>query len=108
MSENFAKIADELRGMFTEQLELRAEDEDIMKRQGKVITELTDKIIMVNDFLDSLFQDAELSKLFRSDLIELRCKLCNISECSVRGDRYECLRLNSDIKIIVKENKEQE
>jgi len=93
MSARLNQIADELREMFLEQLEIRAEHEDIMKRQGQVITEATDKLRMVRDFLDSLFQDAELSKNFRHDLIELRCKLCPITECSVRMDRYECLRL---------------
>jgi hypothetical protein len=51
---DFARIADELKEMFAEQLTLRTEDEDIMKRQGKVITELSDKIIKAKKILEDM------------------------------------------------------
>ena len=41
----------------------------------------------------------ELSKLFRTDLAKIRCRICNISDCSTREDREECLRIfESDYK----------
>jgi hypothetical protein len=52
--------------------------------------------LQLNDcesFLDMLWMDAELSKLFRIDLAKIRCKLCGIMDCSVRDDREECLRI---------------
>jgi hypothetical protein len=52
MSTHFAKIADKLNEMFAEQLIIGAEQEEIMQKQGRVITELSDKIITANKILD--------------------------------------------------------
>lgn len=53
-----------------------------------------EKLSKVTAFLDMLFESPECSKLFKSELVELRCEICDIHDCSVRGDRYECLRLS--------------
>ena len=58
-------------------------------------------------FLDMLWKDMELSKLFRTDLAKIRCRICNISDCSTREDREECLRIfESDYQQPIKEDKE--
>ena len=44
-------------------------------------------------FFDMLWRDSDLSKLFRTDLVKVRCSLCNIQDCSTRNDRNECLRM---------------
>ena len=52
--------------------------------------------LQLNDcetFLDMLWNEDVLSRLFRSDLAKIRCKLCGIFDCSVRDDPQECLRI---------------
>jgi hypothetical protein len=52
--------------------------------------------VQLNDcetFFDMLWKDYSLSKLFRTDLAKIRCKLCDIYDCSTRDDPEECLRV---------------
>jgi chromosome segregation ATPase len=54
--------------------------------------ELIDKVVVVKAFLDVLWKDKELSKLFRANLAKVRCELCDSKyDCSVIADPEECL-----------------
>lgn len=50
----------------------------------------------VEKFLDMLFEEPHLSQYFRTELVELRCKICPITDCSTKNDRNECLRINGN------------
>jgi hypothetical protein len=57
--------------------------------------------IQLNDvetFLDMLWNEDVLSRLFRYSLAKMRCKLCDIDDCSVRDDPNECLRIMAGIE----------
>jgi len=79
----------------------------IIAEQREALYEQRQQIDDCETFLDMLWKDMELSKLFRTDLAKIRCRICNISDCSTREDREECLRIfESDIQQ-EKENKNE-
>lgn len=65
----------------------------IIEKQREALHEQRQQLNDCENFLDTLWKDMELSKLFRTDLAKIRCRLCNISDCSTREDREECLRI---------------
>jgi len=65
----------------------------IIEKQREALYEQRQQLNDCETFLDLLWKDMELSKLFRTDLAKIRCRLCNISDCSTREDREECLRI---------------
>lgn len=64
------------------------------QRLKNIITTQRLQLLEVEKFLDKLWLDAELSKLFRTDLTNVRCAICDIKyDCSLVGDPNECLRV---------------
>jgi hypothetical protein len=58
----------------------------------------------VETFLDMLWNEDVLSRLFRYSLAKMRCKLCDIDDCSVRDDPNECLRIMAGLESKSKES----
>jgi hypothetical protein len=67
---------------------------DANRRYTKEVKELKKLILETEQFLDMLFKDYSLSKLFRVELAKARCNICSIKyDCSTVGDPDDCLRV---------------
>jgi replicative DNA helicase len=69
--------------LFTDYLQLN----ETLKEKDKLLLE-------TEQFLDKLFKDYNLSKLFRVELAKTRCNICSLKlDCSTVNDPDECLRI---------------
>jgi hypothetical protein len=67
------------------------------QRLKAIIGEQRKQLEETEKFLDMLFNDYDLSKLFRSDLAKARCNICSVKyDCSVVDDPNDCLRAFGD------------
>lgn len=92
--EALLKVTSSKRAMRNEQLARETnKQKKLIEKQEKDLHEQRLQLNGCESFFDMLWRDYDLSKLFRTDLAQIRCKLCNITDCSTRNDREECLRM---------------
>jgi len=72
----------------------RTRYERAISKLKAALKEKNQQIERVEEFLDMLYNDGGLSKLFRADLAKARCSLCSIRYvCSTVDSPDECLRV---------------
>jgi len=93
--DSLVKVSASKRAMRNEQLAREnSKQKQLIEKQEAALHELRVQLNGCESFFDMLWKNYDLSKLFRTDLAKVRCRLCGIDDCSTRNDREECLRFN--------------